>query len=265
MDVQMQARRALEQDLRNALVNGEFELHYQPLVNLERDEICGFEALLRWNHPRRGKIAPLDFIPLAEETGLIVPIGEWVLRQACADAAIWPGHLKMAVNVSPAQFKTGRLVELVVNVLAATGIEPSRLELEITESVVLADGDLAFEMLTRLHDLGVRIALDDFGTGYSSLSNLRKFPFDKIKIDRSFVQDLSHANVDAIAIVRSMAQLGVTLGMATTAEGVENEEQLEHVRAEGCTEIQGYYICKPSPAAVIERVFLPSLKRRSIS
>jgi diguanylate cyclase (GGDEF)-like protein len=263
MDQRMQARRELERDLRRALAGGQFELHYQPLVNLERDEVCGFEALLRWNHPERGKVGPLEFIPLAEETGLIVPIGEWVLRQACADAARWPEHLKVAVNVSPVQFKNGNFLELVTGVLARTGILPDRLEVEITESAVLEDGDGAFGTLNRLHELGVKIALDDFGTGYSSFSNLRKFPFDKIKIDRSFVKDLSHANVDAVAIVRSVAQLGATLGMATAAEGVETEEQLEQVRAEGCTEIQGFYICEPSPAHVIERIFLPHAKRRS--
>jgi diguanylate cyclase (GGDEF)-like protein len=254
MDQRMQARRSLEKDLREALVNGEFALHYQPLVNLERDEICGFEALLRWNHPQRGNVPPNDFIGIAEETGLIMPLGEWVLRQACTEAATWPAHLKIAVNVSPAQFRARNLADVVVRTLAATGMPPQRLELEITESVMLQDEEEAFSTLTRLHALGVRIALDDFGTGYSSLSNLRKFPFDKIKIDRSFVSDLSVANVDALAVVRSVAQLGVSLGMATTAEGVETREQMEHVRAEGCTEMQGYYICPPSPAEDIERL-----------
>jgi predicted signal transduction protein with EAL and GGDEF domain len=254
MDQRMQARRSLEKDLRNALVNGEFTLHYQPLVNLERDEICGFEALLRWHHPVRGNVPPSDFIGLAEDTGLIVPLGAWVLRQACTEAATWPAHLKIAVNISPAQFKAHKLEDVVIRTLAATGITPQRLELEITESVMLQDEEQAFSTLTRLHDLGVRIALDDFGTGYSSLSNLRKFPFDKIKIDRSFVSDLSGANVDALAVVRSVAQLGVSLGMATTAEGVETREQLDYVRAEGCTEMQGYYICPPSPAKDIARL-----------
>jgi diguanylate cyclase (GGDEF)-like protein len=254
MDRRMQERRSLERDLRNALVNGEFVLHYQPLVNLERNEICGFEALLRWNNAERGSIPPADFIPLAEDTGLIVPLGEWVLRQACTEAAAWPRHLKIAVNISAAQFKARNLADVVVRTLAITGMAPSRLELEITESAMLQDQDGAFSTLTRLHDLGVRIALDDFGTGYSSLSNLRKFPFDKIKIDRSFVSDLSAANVDALAVVRSVAQLGVSLGMATTAEGVETEEQLERVRAEGCTEMQGYFICPPCPAKEIEEL-----------
>jgi diguanylate cyclase (GGDEF)-like protein/PAS domain S-box-containing protein len=256
MDQRMQARRSLERDLRNALVNGEFCLHYQPLINIKRDEICGFEALLRWTHPERGKVEPADFIPLAEETGLIVPIGEWVLRQACAEAATWPDHLRIAVNVSVAQFKSRNLVELVINTLAATGMKPQRLELEITESVMLQDEEGALEILTRLHDLGVRIALDDFGTGYSSLSNLRKFPFDKIKIDRSFVSDLSSANVDALAVVRSIAQLGVSLGMSTTAEGVETEEQMDQVRGEGCTEMQGFLFSRAVPADEITRLFL---------
>ena len=261
MDRRLQARRGLERDLRSALGNGEFALHYQPLVNLQRDEICGFEALLRWHHPERGDVPPCSFIGLAEETGLIVPLGEWVLKQACTEASSWPSHLKIAVNISPAQFKARNLAELVVRTLAATGMSPHRLELEITESAMLQDQEPAFATLNRLHDLGVRIALDDFGTGYSSLSNLRKFPFDKIKIDRSFVSDLHVANVDALAVVRSVAQLGVSLGMATTAEGVETKEQVEYVRAEGCTEMQGFYICPPSPAKEIERLIEASCRK----
>lgn len=254
MDRRIQKRRLLEHDLRNALMKGEFLIYYQPLLNLESDEICGFEALLRWDHPERGIVPPNDFITLAEETGLIKPIGEWVLRQACADAMKWPDHLKIAVNISPTQLKLCDLAEIVIHTLAATGLKPERLELEITESVMLENTDSAFRLLTRLHDIGVRIALDDFGTGYSSLSMLRRFPFDKIKIDRSFVSDLSLANVNALAVVRSVAQLGISLGMATTAEGVETKEQLEHVRAEGCTELQGYYVCRPSPAREIDEL-----------
>jgi len=255
MDERMQARRNLEADLRNALRDKQFTVHYQPLVNLETDQICGFEALLRWAHPDRGNVGPSEFIPLAEETGLILPIGEWVLREACIEAAGWPDHLKIAVNLSPAQFRSPSLVQTVMSALADAGMPANRLELEVTESVMLQDEAAAFATLGRLRDLGVRIALDDFGTGYSSLSSLRKFPFNKIKIDRSFVSDLSEANVDALAVVRSIAQLGVSLGIATTAEGVETEHQLDRVRAEGCTEIQGYFICPPSPASEIERRF----------
>ena len=182
LDESMQARHGLERSLRGALVADEFELHYQPLVNLERNEICGFEALLRWNRPE-GRMAPLDFIPLAEETGLIIPIGDWVLRQACREAKTWPPHIKLAVNVSPAQFRHRGFVQTVLHALAASGLPAERLELEVTESLVLEDADGAFVTLQQLHELGVRIALDDFGTGYSSLTNLRKFPFDKIKID----------------------------------------------------------------------------------
>jgi diguanylate cyclase (GGDEF)-like protein len=256
MDEQLQTRRSLERDLRNALDNGELALHYQPIINLERDELCGFEALLRWTHPERGSISPTEFIPIAEEAGLILSIGEWVLRRACNDATSWPDHLKVAVNLSAAQFKRRNLVETVVAALTDAGMSPQKLELEITESVMLQDEDGAFTAMTQLHDLGVKLALDDFGTGYSSLSNLRKFPFDKVKIDRSFVGDLSSANEDALAVVRSVARLGISLGMATTAEGVETQEQMDHVKAEGCTEAQGHYICPPKPIQEIARRFL---------
>jgi len=255
MDVRMQKRRALERDLRAALANDGLEVHYQPIVNLERNEICAMEALLRWNHRELGNIPPADFIPIAEETGLIIPIGEWVLRRACSDAAAWPKHVRVAVNLSAAQFKSRTLLHAVVGALARGEIGAHRLELEITESVMLEDAQGAFATLQQLRDLGVRIALDDFGTGYSSLSNLRRFPFDKIKIDRSFISDLSGANANAVALVRSMAQLGVSLGMSTTAEGVETREQLDGVRAHGCTEIQGYHVCRPVPAREIAQLF----------
>ena len=257
MDQRMQARRLLERDLRSALANGEFEMHYQPVVNLERDEVSAFEALLRWHHPERGKIAPAEFIPLAEETGLIVPIGEWALRQACAEAAGWPRHIKVAVNVSAVQFKLGNLAQSVVSALASSGLAASRLELEITETALIQDSKSVLTTLRQLHDLGVRIALDDFGTGYSSLSYLRSFPFDKIKIDRSFIGDLTLAGEGSLAIVRSIARLGQSLGMETTAEGVETKGQLDLVRAEGCTEMQGYYFSEPRSAAEIARAFLP--------
>jgi diguanylate cyclase (GGDEF)-like protein len=250
MDARAQARRTLELDLRKALANSEFELHYQPLVDLERGQVSSFEALLRWNHPMRGRVSPADFIPLAEETGLIVPIGEWALRQACADAAAWPDDVKVAVNLSPVQFKGEGLVRGVFNAVAAAGIAPSRLELEITESVLLQNSEATLSLLHQLRALGVRVSMDDFGTGYSSLSYLRSFPFDKIKIDRSFIADIV-TSIQSQAIVQAVTGLGATLGMATTAEGVETHEQLEHLRAQGCTEVQGYLFSRPMPAAEV--------------
>jgi diguanylate cyclase (GGDEF)-like protein len=250
MDALMQARRALEIDLRKALVNGEFEVYYQPLVNLEREEICGFEALLRWHHPERGLIPPNDFIPLAEETGLIVPIGEWVLRRACEEAAKWPDDVDLAVNLSAVQFKSPNLCEVIMSALASSGLAPRRLELEITESVLLFNSETTLATLHRLRALGVRISMDDFGTGYSSLSYLRSFPFDKIKIDRSFVHDLA-TNPDSMAIIRAVTGLGASLGMTTTGEGVETREELEYLKREGCTEAQGYFYSRPKPASEI--------------
>ncbi len=261
MDERMQARRAMEADLRQALANAEFTVHYQPLLNLNSNEICGFEALLHWRHPERGNVSPSEFLPLAEETGLIVAIGEWVLQQACTEAAKWPDHLKIAVSVSPAQFKARNLADVIVRTLAATGMAAKRLELEITESAMMQDEEMALGVLSRLHEIGVRIALDDFGTGYSSLSNLRKFPFDKIKIDRSFITDLSAGNTDARAVVRSVAQLGRSLGMDTTAEGVETKQQFDQVRAEACTEAQGFYIGPSAPADEIEKFVLPKCRK----
>ena len=258
MDADMQARCKLQFDLRKALSNGEFELYYQPVVNLEHNAICGLEALLRWHHPERGIVSPAVFIPMAEETGLIVAIGEWALRQACADAVTWPRHIKVAVNLSPAQFKCRNLVHVVFAALAASGLPASRLELEITESVLLHDNAATVATLHQLRSLGVRIAMDDFGTGYSSLSYLRSFPFDKIKIDRCFVKDLSDATDGSLAILRAVANLGLSLGMVTTAEGVETQEQVEKVRAEGCTEMQGYFFSPPRPIKDIERLFLGS-------
>jgi diguanylate cyclase (GGDEF)-like protein len=250
MDALMQARRALEFDLRKALINGEFELYYQPLVNLEKNEICSFEALLRWNHPERGLIPPLDFIPLAEETELIVPIGEWVLRQACQEAMKWPNDIGVAVNISPVQFKMRNLTQIVANALARSGLTAKRLELEITESALLLNNEPTLATLHQLRGLGVHISMDDFGTGYSSLSYLRSFPFDKIKIDRSFVHDLS-SDDDSMAIIRAVAGLGASLGMATTGEGVETQEELDYLRKEGCTEAQGYYFSRPRPASEV--------------
>ena len=253
MDGLMQARRTMETDLRKAHVAGEFELLYQPVVDLATDEISGLEALIRWRHPDKGMIPPSDFITLAEEMGLIEPISEWVLRQACARAAQWPADLKIAVNLSPAQFRRPGLVEMVVNALTTSGLPADRLELEITESSLLQNSEATLGMLYQLRELGVRIAMDDFGTGYSSLSYLQSFPFDKIKIDRSFVKDIADG-VGSLNIVRAVTAMARGLGMTTTAEGVETPEQLEMVRAEGCTEMQGYLFSRPLPAREVDEL-----------
>jgi diguanylate cyclase (GGDEF)-like protein/PAS domain S-box-containing protein len=253
MDEQLQARRALELDLRRALHEGEFQLYYQPLYHLGDDRVTGCEALLRWNHPERGMVSPADFIPLAEEIGLIVQLGEWVLREACAEAARWPDHVRLAVNLSPAQFRDRGLVRTVVSALAASGLPAERLELEITESVLLQDNAANMAMLHDLKALGVRISMDDFGTGYSSLSYLRSFPFDKIKIDQTFVRDILEDS-DALAIIKAVLDLGSSLGIVTTAEGVETVEQLNALRDQGCAEIQGYFISRPAPASEIARM-----------
>ena len=250
MDARAQARRALEIDLRQAVIKNQLELHYQPQIDIFTDELVGFESLVRWRHPERGMISPLDFIPLAEETGIIGSIGEWVLHRACSDALAWPSSIKVAVNVSPAQFRTRNIAQLVAKVLADTGLKPNRLELEITESILLRDVDENLTTLRNLKSLGVRISMDDFGTGYSSLGSLRSFPFDKIKIDRSFVSDLERSQ-DAAAIVHAVLGLGHSLGVATCAEGVETQEQLAFLRGEGCTEVQGYYYSKPRPLGEI--------------
>lgn len=253
MDARVKARRALEIELRRALVVGEFALHYQPFVSVETGKITGFEALLRWHHPERGMVPPIEFIPLAEEIGLIVPIGEWVLRQACRDAAAWPEHLRVAVNISPVQFKGHKLAHLVASALTMSGIAPARLELEITETVLLHDSEANVAVLHQLRALGVRISMDDFGTGYSSLSYLRSFPFDKIKIDQSFVREIVDNSGDA-AIVSAVVGMGISLGISTTAEGVETAEQLERLRAEGCTEVQGYFLGRPMPASATQEL-----------
>jgi len=247
MDEQARRRRGLEADLRRALQAGELRLHYQPQVSVEPMHVTGLEALLRWQHPRRGMVSPADFVPLAEETGLIVPIGRWVLHEACRQATTWPPHTRVAVNVSAAQFRGTRLLQDVSDALEASGLAADRLEVEITESVMIDDTRQALETLRELRQLGVRIAMDDFGTGYSSLSYLRSFPFDRIKIDRSFVRDME-ANPDALSIVRAVAGLGRSLGMATTVEGVETEGQLQAVRREGCAEAQGFLFSRPLPA-----------------
>ena len=249
-----QQRRRLETDLRLALDHGELELYYQPLFDLEQNRICSFEALLRWNHPTRGKIQPMEFIPVAEDTGLIVPIGAWVIREACAQAARWPGHIRVAVNVSPVQFHRGALNETLLRALADSGLAPDRLEVEITESIFLEGSDATLKLLHSLRSLGVRVALDDFGTGYSSLSYLQSFPFDKLKIDRSFIQNLLTRD-GASAIVRAITELAHALNIETTAEGVEETAQLMELRAHGCSSVQGFLFAEPMTLADVERLF----------
>lgn len=251
MDVEMQERRRIEADLRAAVVRGEFRLHYQPIIDLKQMTPCGFEALLRWNHPVRGLVPPLDFIPVAEETGLIMPITECVLYRACEDAQGWERPLRVAVNLSAAHFRHGDPAQSVRKALQASGLAPGRLEVEITESVFLGKTAQITSTLDEIKRMGVRISMDDFGTGYSSLSYLTAFPFDKIKIDRSFVKDLPAAK-ESLAILRSIAGLGFSLGMSTTAEGVETDEQLSVAIEEGCTEVQGYYFSPPRPLEELE-------------
>ena len=262
MDRQAQKRRDMELDLRRAFANGEFELHYQPLVDIAADRISGFESLLRWRHPQRGMISPADFIPVAEDIGLIVALGEWVLREACTEAAKWPADVKVAVNLSPVQFRSRNLVQVVISALAHSGLSPRRLELEITESLFLAETEANLAILHQLRELGVSISMDDFGTGYSSLSYLRSFPFDKIKIDRSFVKDLAQRS-DCVAIVRAISGLGRSLNITTTAEGVETVDQLDWLRAEGCNEVQGFLFSAAKPAAEVEALLFRFGQRAS--
>jgi diguanylate cyclase (GGDEF)-like protein/PAS domain S-box-containing protein len=250
MDAKLQARRRLEMELRDAIANDQLLVFYQPIYDLERERICGFEALLRWRHPARGLISPAEFIPIAEEIGLIASLGEWVLQQACAEASKWPEHVKLAVNVSSAQFVGDRLVPAVTDALATSGLKPLRLELEITESVLLANNAMTFNILRSLRALGIHISMDDFGTGYSSLSYLRSFPVDKIKIDQSFIRGLE-ATDGSDMIVRALIALGRSLGMRTTAEGVETPEQLSQLRLERCSEVQGYLFSPPVPPSEI--------------
>ena len=253
MDARAQARRLLELELRAAIARGEFELHYQPIQDVGSRAVTAAEALVRWNHPLRGTIMPNDFIPLAEQTGLIVPLGDWVLKAACAEAATWSRDVRIAVNVSAVQFKNRHILASVTDALTGSGLPADRLELEITESLLLQDSEATLATLHALRDMGVRISMDDFGTGYSSLSYLRSFPFDKIKIDQSFIHELATRD-DAMAIVRAITALGRSLGIATTAEGVETKEQLAMLQSEGCTEAQGYLFSPPRPARDIERL-----------
>jgi diguanylate cyclase (GGDEF)-like protein len=259
MDAALQLRRTLEIDLRNALARNEFELHYQVVMSAAR-EPCGAEALVRWRHPRRGLIGPDQFIPLAEETGLIDALGAWILGEACAEAATWPEHVRIAVNLSPAQFRRGELVDVITGALARSGLAADRLELEITESVLLQKSEGNLATLHAVKQLGVSIVLDDFGTGYSSLGYLRMFPFDKIKIDRVFVQELA-SRADCAAIVCAITGLARSLSIVTTAEGVETEEQLALVRAAGCNQVQGFLLGRPGPAGALP--WVPAISRRA--
>jgi diguanylate cyclase (GGDEF)-like protein len=255
MDAQVRARRILETDLRQAIQDRALEVYYQPCLSLQDDRITGCEALLRWRHPQRGMISPAEFVPIAEETGLINPLGEWVLATACAEAASWPEDIRLAVNVSPVQFKSGTLALKVIAALAASGLAASRLELEITEAVLIRDDDVALAVLHQLRAIGVRIALDDFGTGYSSLSYLQRFPFDKIKIDRCFVTDIAEPRGSS-GIVQAVVNIAAERHMTTTAEGVETEQQRDLLRALGCSEMQGYLFSPPKPAAEIRPLLL---------
>jgi diguanylate cyclase (GGDEF)-like protein len=249
-----QQRRQLEADLRLALERGEFELFYQPLFHLEENRICSFEALLRWRHPGRGLVSPGEFVSVAEDTGLIVPIGAWVVREAAARAATWPANIRVAVNVSAVQFHRGALHETIMRALAESELEPNRLEVEITESIFLEGGEATLRLLHSLRALGVRIALDDFGTGYSSLSYLQSFPFDKLKIDRSFIQNLLTRD-GASAIVHAITELAGALGIETTAEGVEETAQLMELRAHGCSSVQGYLFAEPMTSRDVIQLF----------
>jgi diguanylate cyclase (GGDEF)-like protein len=264
MDARMKARRTLELALRAALVNGEFELYYQPLVDLEKNEVTSCEALLRWHHPERGMIAPAEFIPLAEEIGLIVPLGDWVFRKACADAVLWPDDVKVAVNLSPIQVMNKNLVPVVVGALASSGLPAHRLEIEITESVLLQNTEMTLATLHQLRKLGVKISMDDFGTGYSSLSYLRSFPFDKIKIDRCFISGLGDGD-DSRAIVQAIAGLAKNLGIMTTAEGVETQQQLQQVKILGCTEMQGFLFSPPRRIEEIARLLWPRIEKKTLT
>jgi predicted signal transduction protein with EAL and GGDEF domain len=261
MDARVKALRMLETDLRKAITEQALEVYYQPCISLQSNRITGCEALLRWRHPERGVISPAEFIPIAEETGLIDELGEWVLTKACMEAVSWPEGIKLAVNVSPVQFRSGTLALKIVNALAASGLAANRLELEITEAVLIRDDEAALGILHQLRNVGVRIALDDFGTGYSSLSYLQRFPFDKIKIDRCFVNDL--AEMDGSSIVQAVVNIATARHMTTTAEGVETKWQQERLRALGCTEMQGYLFSPPKPAEEVRKILFSHRSRQA--
>ncbi len=262
MDARMKERRALEVALRRAFENGEFELYYQPVLNLDRDEVRCCEALLRWHHPERGMVSPVEFIPVAEEIGLIVALGEWVIRWACEDAAKWPDDICVAVNLSPTQLTSKGLLPAVLGALASSRLPPHRLELEITEAVLMQNSEVTLRTLHQLRELGIRISMDDFGTGYSSLSYLRSFPFDKIKIDRCFIKGLGDSS-EADAIVHAVAGLAESLGMTTTAEGVETRRQLDLVRDLGCTDVQGFFYSPPVPVRELTKILAEKAGRKT--
>jgi diguanylate cyclase (GGDEF)-like protein len=265
MDAEVKARRKLEVELRQAITDEALEVYYQPCVRLGDDRITGCEALVRWRHSERGMVSPAEFIPVAEDAGLINELGDWVLKTACAEAALWPDHIRLAVNISPIQFKCATLALKITSALAASGLAPRRLELEITEAVLIRDDEAALAILHQLRAIGVRIALDDFGTGYSSLSYLKRFPFDKIKIDRSFVTDIAEAS-GSPAIVQAVVNIAAERNMTTTAEGVETQQQMELLRALGCAEMQGYLFSPAKPAADIKQLlFSRSAGREAVA
>ncbi len=264
MDSKMKERRSLELSLRNALANNEFELHYQPLLDLRTNTVTSCEALLRWKHPERGLVSPAEFIPVAEEIGLIVPIGEWVIRRACQEAAGWGRDIKIAVNLSPIQVMSQNLVPIVMSALASAGLPAARLDVEITESVLMQNTETTLAALHRLREIGVSISMDDFGTGYSSLRYLRSFPFSKIKIDRCFISGLPGC-MESAAIVRAVAGMAKSLNVITTAEGVETEEQLLKIRELGCTEMQGYYFSRPLTAEALSKFLAPKKEELALT
>jgi diguanylate cyclase (GGDEF)-like protein len=263
MNARVKARRLLEVDLRAAIAEKKFEMFYQPVLSVSSNEVIAFEALIRWRHPERGMVSPGEFIPVAEETGLIIPLGEWILRQVCADALSWPQNIRVAINLSPVQFRSPDLVQTVFSALATTHLDPGRLELEITETALLQDNEAVLEKLHQLKSYGLQISMDDFGTGYSSLSYLRSFPFDKIKIDQTFVRGLGKRE-DSLAIIRAVISLGKNLGMTVTAEGVETDDQLGVLRQERCDEVQGFLF---SPAVRLEETLklLPKVRHANRS
>jgi diguanylate cyclase (GGDEF)-like protein len=261
MDTVAQARRTLDLALRGALAHGDFELFYQPIVHLGQKRLSGFEALLRWNHPERGILSPIEFIDLAEETGLIIPMGEWVLHRACAEATHWPGDLKVAVNLSAIQFRDKNLVAVVKGALDSSGLAPGRLELEITESVLIGNDPKTVAMLSELREIGVRISLDDFGIGYSGLGYLRSIQFDKVKIDKSLIHEMASKEV-SLAIVQAAVSIGASLGVTTTGEGVETAEQLRELSLEGCNEVQGFLFGAPQPAEQVPDMIARVLRMR---